>query len=138
MSKEYDETKVKPVTSIPQGLKKINVSKVQNVLSRKEFKINFDDAKYAVKTVKTRFLETEQQPSKLRDLLKSIPVIGRLLAKIFTPEEAAYKKLQLQTDHSSEARNKTCINNKHTEEVGSRLKKSNVEQVDKEEKNLGP
>ncbi|WP_341812511.1 hypothetical protein [Wolbachia endosymbiont (group A) of Conops quadrifasciatus] len=70
--------------------------------------------------------------------MKSIPIIGGLLVKIFTPEKEAYKKPQSQTYRSSEVKNKTCIDNKHTEEVRSRLKKSNVEQVDKEEKNLGP
>ncbi|WCR58022.1 hypothetical protein [Wolbachia endosymbiont of Ctenocephalides felis wCfeJ] len=138
MSKEYNETKLKPAPSISQESEKINGSRVQNILSQKKYKINFDDKKYAVKVIKTQFAKAEQRPSKLRDFLKSIPMIGGLLARIFAPEEETYKKLRLQAGHPSEAKSKTCIDNKHTEEVGSRLKKSNVEQVDKEEKNLGP
>ncbi|WP_088414464.1 hypothetical protein [Wolbachia endosymbiont of Wuchereria bancrofti] len=130
MSKKYDETKVKPAISTSQEPKRTNGSKVQSVLSKRRYDINFDDKKYAVKTVKTRFLETEQQSSKLRDLLESIPVIGRFLAKIFTSEKETYKKLQLQIDRSSKIRNESRIDDKYTEEISSKLKKSNIEQVD--------
>ncbi|NSM56482.1 hypothetical protein HET73_02750 [Wolbachia endosymbiont of Atemnus politus] len=128
MSKEYDETKVKPAPSISQEPEKISGSKVQNVLSKREFKINFDDAKYAVKTVKTQFAQTEQQPSKLRDFLKSIPIIGRFLVRVFIPEKEAHKKSQAVC--SSKTRHETSVDDEYTQKVGSRLEKSNVEQVD--------
>ncbi|QKX02555.1 hypothetical protein [Wolbachia endosymbiont of Dirofilaria (Dirofilaria) immitis] len=134
MNKENNEI-VKPTSSTPQETEKINEPRVQNVLSQKKYKINFDDRKYAVKIIKTQFTKIEQQPLKPKGFLKSIPVIGKLLAKIFTSEGETYK-LRLQTDHFSKAKNETCINNKYTEGVGSKLKKSNVEQVDKEEKNI--
>ncbi|MDM8335402.1 hypothetical protein [Wolbachia pipientis] len=123
MSKEYDETKVKPAISAPHEPKKTDGLKVQNVLLRREFKINFDDAKYAVKVIKTQPAKTGQRPSKLRNFLKSIPVIGGFLVRVFTPKREAYKKLQSQAGYSSEAKNKAHINNKHTEEIDSRLKK---------------
>ncbi|MGL9717339.1 MAG: hypothetical protein ACR5K9_01310 [Wolbachia sp.] len=132
MSKEYDETKVKPTPSVSQEPEKTNGSKVHNILSKRKFEINFDDTKYAVKAIKTQFAKTEQRPSKLRDFLKSIPVIGRFLVRILMPEKETYKKLRPRIGHSSEANNKTSIDNKHTEEVGSELKKSKVEQVDNE------
>ncbi|EAL58039.1 conserved hypothetical protein [Wolbachia endosymbiont of Drosophila ananassae] len=53
MSKEYDETKVKPAISTPQGPEGTNGSKAQSVLSNKRKPtINFDDKKYGVKTSK--------------------------------------------------------------------------------------
>ncbi|QKX02661.1 hypothetical protein GOY07_00060 [Wolbachia endosymbiont of Litomosoides sigmodontis] len=130
MSDKYDETKVKPTTSTSQDEKRINESKVQNILSKRRYDINFDDKKYAVKTVKTRFSEIEQQPSKSRGLLESILVIGRFLAKIFTSEKETYNKLQLQIGRSSKTKEESHIDDKHTEEISSKLKKSNIEQVD--------
>ncbi|NUY39380.1 hypothetical protein GO684_01510 [Wolbachia endosymbiont of Litomosoides brasiliensis] len=130
MSEKYDETKVEPATFTSQEPKRINESKVQNILSKRRCDINFDDKKYAVKTVKTRFLETEQQSSKPRGLLESILAIGRFLAKIFIPEKETYNKLQLQTGRSSKIKDGSRIDDKHTEEISSKLKKSNIEQVD--------
>lgn len=132
MSKEYDEIKIKPAPSTSQEPKEANESKIQHVLLKRKYNINFDDKKYAVKTVETRFLETQQRPSKLRDLLKSIPVVGGFLVKIFTPEKGVYKKLQLQTGYSNEAKNKIHIDNKHAGKVSSKLKEGSAEQVDNE------
>ncbi|MGL9681922.1 MAG: hypothetical protein ACR5K2_02955 [Wolbachia sp.] len=72
MSK-HDETKIKSSTSTSPGLKGTNESKVQVI--RRKFP-NFNDERYSVKTVKTWFLETGQQPSKLGNFLKSILIIG--------------------------------------------------------------
>ncbi|QKX01515.1 hypothetical protein GOY13_00845 [Wolbachia endosymbiont of Cruorifilaria tuberocauda] len=138
MSNEYNQSKVKPVPDMTQETEKIENLRVQNVLLQKKYKINFDDKKYAVKIIKTQFAKTEQHPSKARDFLKSIPVIGGLLAKIFTSEKGIHKKLRLQTIRSRETKNEDHINDKHIEKVCSKLKRSNIEQVDKEEKNLGP
>lgn len=140
MNKEYDDTKVKPAVSTPQKPEKINRSEAQNVLSKKrKSAINFDDKKYGVK------ISIDQHPSnkkqeffELRGFLSSIPIIGSFLVKIFTPEEEIHKKLQSQVDYSSKAKDETYIDNKHTEEVGSKLENGNVEKVDKEKKNLGP
>ncbi|QKX00833.1 hypothetical protein GOY14_00415 [Wolbachia endosymbiont of Dipetalonema caudispina] len=92
MSKEYNETKIKTTLSMPRENKKTNELKVQNILSQKKYKINFDDRKYAVKIIKTQFAKTEQKPSKTKkSFLKSIPIIGELLAKIFTSERERLK-----------------------------------------------
>ncbi|MCV3769178.1 MAG: hypothetical protein K0T53_00360 [Wolbachia pipientis] len=93
MSKEYNETKIKTTLSMPQENKKTNELKIQNILSQKKYKINFDDRKYAVKIIKTQFAKTEQKkPSKTKkSFLKSIPIIGELLAKIFTSERERLK-----------------------------------------------
>jgi len=75
MSKEYDETKVKPAMSTPQGPEGTNGSKAQSVLSNKRKPtINFDDKKYGVKTSKIdqQSLNKRQESSKLRDLLSAI------------------------------------------------------------------
>ncbi|MGL9732481.1 MAG: hypothetical protein ACR5KW_00300 [Wolbachia sp.] len=96
MSKKYDETKVKSAISISSGFDGINESKIQVI--RKKFP-NFNDKRYSVKTVKTLFLETGQQSLKLRNFLKSIPIIGRFLAKIFTPE-----KIRIISNHIYENR----------------------------------
>lgn len=141
MSKKHDDTKVKPAVSAFQKPEKINRLEIQNVLSKKSKPaINFDDKKYGVKISKIdQHLSNKKQESfGLRDFLSSIPIIGRFLVKIFTPEKEEYKKLQSQIGDSSKAKDEACVDNKYTEEVSSKLKKSNVEQVDKEEKNLGP
>ncbi|WP_065106840.1 hypothetical protein [Wolbachia endosymbiont of Nomada ferruginata] len=143
MSKEYDETKVKPAISTPQGPEGTNGSKAQSVLSNKRKPtINFDDKKYGVKTSKIdqQSLNKRQESSKLRDLLRSIPIIRRFLARIFTPEKIeiisnpiydnmkAYKKSQ--EDYPSKIKDETSIDDEHTKEVDSKLEKGNVEQVD--------
>lgn len=56
--------------------------------------------------------------------------------KIFTPEKEEYKKLQSQIGLSNKAKNEIYIDNKRTEEVGSKLENGNIEQVDKEKKTL--
>ncbi|RDD34519.1 hypothetical protein Wcon_01388 [Wolbachia endosymbiont of Cylisticus convexus] len=141
MNKEYSDTKVKPSVSTFQKPEEVNRSEAQNVLSKKSKPaINFDDKKYGVKIPKIdqHSSNKKQEPFGLRVFFKSIPIIGEFLAKIFTPEKEAYKKPQSQVGDSSKAKDEACVDNKYTEEVSSKLKKSNVEQVDKEEKNLGP
>ncbi len=143
MSKEYDETKVKPAMSTPQEPERTNGLKAQNVLSKKiKPVINFDDKKYGVKNLKIdqQFLNKRQESSKLRDFLRSIPIIGRFLARIFTPEKIeiisnpiydnmeAYEKSQ--AGHSSKIKDETSVDDEHTKEVDSKLEKGNVEQVD--------
>jgi len=143
MSKEYDETKVKPAMSTPQEPERTNGLKAQNVLSKKRKPvINFDDKKYGVKNLKIdqQFLNKRQESSKLRDFLRSIPIIGRFLARIFTPEKIeiisnpiydnmeAYEKSQ--AGHSSKIKDETSVDDEHTKEVDSKLEKGNVEQVD--------
>ncbi|WP_341818309.1 hypothetical protein [Wolbachia endosymbiont (group B) of Ennomos erosarius] len=140
MSKEYDETKVKPAMSTPQEPERTNGLKAQNVLSKKRKPaINFDDKKYGVKNLKIdqQFLNKRQEPSKLRDFLRSIPIIGRFLARIFTPEKIeiisnpimeAYEKSQ--AGHSSKIKDETSIDDEHAKEVDSKLEKGNVERVD--------
>ncbi|MGL9760999.1 MAG: hypothetical protein ACR5LB_02075 [Wolbachia sp.] len=147
MSKKYDETKVKPATSTPPGLKGTNESKIQ--VTRRKFP-NFNDERYSVKTVKTRFLETGQQPSKLRNFLKSILIIGRFLAKVFTPEKIgtisnpiyenreayeAYKRSQNKYYSEAEDEAKTiCMGGKHDKVISSKVKQGSVEQMEHEEK----
>jgi len=143
MSKGYDETKVKPAMSTPQEPERTNGLKAQNVLSKKRKPvINFDDKKYGVKNLKIdqQFLNKRQESSKLRDFLRSIPIIGRFLARIFTPEKIeiisnpiydnmeAYEKSQ--AGHSSKIKDETSVDDEHTKEVDSKLEKGNVEQVD--------
>ncbi|WP_395462971.1 hypothetical protein [Wolbachia endosymbiont of Cantharis cryptica] len=84
MNKEYDETMVKPPTSISKELEETNGSKAQNVFSERKSEINFDDKKYATKILITdqQPLKKEQEPSKLIDFLKPIPIIGRFLVRI--------------------------------------------------------
>uniref|UniRef100_A0A8D8HAZ4 (northern house mosquito) hypothetical protein n=1 Tax=Culex pipiens TaxID=7175 RepID=A0A8D8HAZ4_CULPI len=140
MSKKHDDTKVKPAVSAFQKPEKVNRLEIQNVLSKKSKPaINFDDKKYGVKISKIdQHLSNKKQESfGLRDFLSSIPIIGRFLVKIFTPEKEEYKKLQSQIG-LSKAKNEIYIDNKRTEEVGSKLENGNIEQVDKEKKNLGP
>ncbi|NUX00931.1 hypothetical protein GO685_00050 [Wolbachia endosymbiont of Madathamugadia hiepei] len=147
MSKKYDETKVKPATSTPPGPKGTNESKIQ--VKRRKFP-NFNDERYSVKTVKTRFLETGQQPSKLRNFLKSIPIIGRFLAKVFTPEKIeiisnpicenreayeAYKRSRNKYHSKAKDEAKTiCTGGKHEKVISSKVKQGSVEQVEHEEK----
>lgn len=143
MSKEYDETKVKPAMYTPQEPERTNGLKAQNVLSKKRKPaINFDDKKYGVKNLKIdqQFLNKRQEPSKLRDFLRSIPIIGRFLARIFTPKKIeiisnpiydnmeAYEKSQ--AGHSSKIKDETSIDDEYAKEVDSKLEKGNVEQVD--------
>lgn len=136
MNKEYNETKVKPAMSTPQEPERTNGLKAQNVLSKKRKPaINFDDKKYGVKNLNKR-----QESSKLRDFLRSIPIIGRFLARIFTPEKIeiisnpiydnmeAYEKSQ--AGHSSKIKDETSVDDEHAKEVDSKLEKGNVEQVD--------
>ncbi len=137
MSKEYDETKVKPAMSTPQGPEGTNGSKAQNVLSKKRKPvINFDDKKYGVKTSKID-QQSPNKASKLRNFLRSTPIIGRFLARIFTPEKVeivsnpimeAYEKSQ--AGYSSKIKDETSIDDEHAKEVDSKLEKGNVEQVD--------
>ncbi|WP_353280830.1 hypothetical protein [Wolbachia endosymbiont (group B) of Cyclophora punctaria] len=141
MSKKHDDTKVKPAVSEFQKPEKVNRLEIQNVLSKKsKTAINFDDKKYGVKISKIdQHLSNKKQESfGLRDFLSSIPIMGRFLVKIFTPEKEEYKKLQSQIGLSNKAKNEIYIDNKRTEEVGSKLENGNIEQVDKEKKNLGP
>lgn len=143
MSKEYDETKVKPAMSTPQEPERTNGLKAQNVLSKKRKPvINFDDKKYGVKNLKIdqQFLNKRQESSKLRDFLRSIPIIGRFLARIFTSEKIeiisnpiydnieAYEKSQ--AGHSSKIKDEISVDDAHAKEVDSKLEKGNVEQVD--------
>jgi|GEM_PF-5323296 len=143
MSKEYDETKVKPAMSTPQEPERTNRLKAQNVLSKKRKPaINFDDKKYGVKNLKIdqQFLNKRQESSKLRDFLRSIPIIGRFLARIFTPEKIeiisnpiydnmeAYEKSQ--AGHSSKIKDEISVDDEYAKEVDSKLEKGNVEQVD--------
>ncbi|XCA33535.1 MAG: hypothetical protein ABS808_01585 [Wolbachia endosymbiont of Polyergus mexicanus] len=143
MSKEYNETKVKPAMSTPQEPERTNGLKAQNVLSKKRKPvINFDDKKYGVKNLKIdqQFLNKRQESSKLRDFLRSIPIIGRFLARIFTPEKIEiisnpiYDNMEahekLQAGHSSKIKDETSVDDEHTKEVDSKLEKGNVEQVD--------
>ncbi|WP_250295415.1 RasGAP domain-containing protein [Wolbachia endosymbiont of Oedothorax gibbosus] len=137
MSKEYDETKVKPAISTLQEPEKANRSKAQTGTA-----INFDDKKYGVKTPKIdqQFLNKRQESSKLRDFLRSIPIIGEFLARIFTPKKIEiisnpiYDNMEahekLQSSHSSKIEDKTSIDDEHTKEVDSKFEKGNVEQVD--------
>ncbi|MDR2548289.1 MAG: hypothetical protein LBC34_02185 [Rickettsiales bacterium] len=145
MSKKYDETKVKPATSTPQGPKGTNESRIQ--VTRRKFP-NFNDERYSVKTVKTRFLETGQQPSKLRNFLKLIPIIGKSLAKVFTPEKIeiisnpiyesreayeAYKRSR--NKYYSEAKGEAKIirtGGKHEKGISSKVKQGSVERVEHE------
>lgn len=141
MSKKHDDTKVKSVVSAFQKPEKVNRLEIQDVLSKKSKPaINFDDKKYGVKIPKTdQYLSNKkQEPFRLKDFLSSIPIIGRFLVKIFTPEKEEYKKLQSQIGLSNKAKNEIYIDNKRTEEVGSKLENGNIEQVDEEKKNLGP
>lgn len=144
MNKEYDETKVKPAISRPQEPEKTNGSKGQSVLSKKRKPaINFDDKKYGVKTPKIdqQFSNKGQESSKLRDFLRSIPIIGRFLARIFTPEKIEiisnpiYDNMEahekLQSGHSSKIEDRTSIDDKHAK-VDSKLENGNVKQVDNE------
>ncbi|MDX5462049.1 hypothetical protein [Wolbachia endosymbiont of Oedothorax gibbosus] len=140
MNKEYDETKVKPAMSTPQEPERTNGLKAQNVLSKKRKPaINFDDKKYGVKNLKIdqQFLNKRQESSKLRDFLRSIPIIGRFLARIFTPKKVevvsnpimeAYEKLQ--AGHSCKIKDETSVDDEYAKEVDSKLEKGNVEQVD--------
>ncbi|OCA06827.1 hypothetical protein [Wolbachia endosymbiont of Trichogramma pretiosum] len=141
MSKKHYDTKVKPIVSEFQKPEKVNRLEIQNVLSKKNKPaINFDDKKYGVKISKIdQYLSNKKQESfGLRAFLSSIPVIGRFLVKIFTPEKGGYKKLQSQIGLSNKAKNEIYVDNRRTEEVGSKLENGNIEQVDKEKKNLGP
>ncbi|MDR1139902.1 MAG: hypothetical protein LBJ80_05065 [Rickettsiales bacterium] len=147
MSKKYDETKVKPATSTPPGPKGTNESRIQ--VTRRKFP-NFNDERYSVKTVKTRFLETGQQPSKLRNFLKSIPIVGKFLAKVFTPEKIeiisnpiyenreAYKAYKRSRNkYYSEAKDEAevvCTDGKDKKGISSKVKQGSVEQVEHEEK----
>lgn len=147
MSKKYDETKVKPATSTPQGPKGINESRIQ--VTRRKFP-NFNDERYSVKTVKTRFLETGQQPSKLRNFLKSIPIVGKFLAKVFAPEKIeiisnpiyesreayeAYKRSR--NKYYGEAKGEAkiiCTDGKHEKVISSKVKQGSVESIERKEK----
>ncbi|MDG7055744.1 MAG: hypothetical protein LJD31_04430 [Wolbachia endosymbiont of Menacanthus eurysternus] len=147
MSKKYDETKVKPTTSTPPGPKGTNESRIQ--VARRKFP-NFNDERYSVKTVKTRFLETGQQPLKLRNFLKSIPIVGKFLAKVFTPEkietisnpiyeskEAYEAHKRSRNKYYSEAEDEAKIirtDGKHEKGISSKVKQGSVEQVEHEEK----
>lgn len=141
MNKEYNETKVKPAMSTPQEPERTNGLKAQNVLSKKRKPaINFDDKKYGVRNLKIdqQFLNKRQESSKLR-ILRSIPIIGRFLARIFTPEKIeiisnpiydnmeAYEKSQ--AGHSSKIKDETSVDDEQAK-IDSKLKKGNVEQVD--------
>ncbi len=106
MGKEYDETRVKPTMSTPQEPERASGLEAQNILSKKRKPvINFDDKKYGVKNLKIdqQFLNKRQESSKLRDFLRSMPIVGKFLAKIFAPEKIeiishpimeAYEKLK--------------------------------------------
>ncbi|MGL9759522.1 MAG: hypothetical protein ACR5LA_12660 [Wolbachia sp.] len=80
-----DETKVKTVMSTSQGPEE---SKAQSsLLEKRRPTINFDDKKYGVKTPKIdqQPLNKRQESSKPRDFLRSIPIIGGFLTRIFAP-----------------------------------------------------
>lgn len=141
MAEKYYDTKVKPEVSTSQKPGKVNRLEIQNVPSKKSKPaINFDDKKYGVKISKIdqHLPDKKQESFGLRDFLSSIPVMGRFLVKVFMPKKEEYKKLQSQVGYSNKAKNETYIDNKRTEEVGSKLEDGNAEQVDKEKKNLRP
>ncbi|GFR07165.1 uncharacterized protein TNCT_13471 [Trichonephila clavata] len=144
MSKEYDETKVKPAMSTPQEPERTNGLKAQNVLPKKrKSAINFDDEKYGVKNFKIdqQFPNKRQESSKLRDFLRLILIrIRRFLAGILTSEKTeiisnpTYDNMEAheksQAGHSSKIKDETSVDDEHTKEVDSKLEKGNVEQVD--------
>ncbi|MCA4775068.1 hypothetical protein IHO40_02980 [Wolbachia endosymbiont of Mansonella ozzardi] len=92
----------------------------------------------------------EHKYSKLRNFLKSIPVIGKFLAKVFTPEkieiisnpiyesrEAYETYKRSRNKYYSEAKDKAktiCMDGKHEKGVSSKVKQGSVESIEHKKK----